>query len=214
MSKKPISKAAVLGAKSDTPRDYTIPKSSCPTDILQEAVTYQDNVDTINAHDPDELAMRDEQIRMLKEGKMEPKNRPSKSYGFNETWKMKYASWTHKNSSAELVNKKVLQELLKAHPYLYSVRQLVRESKPEKASSVYNNIMNDELTRHIPVKVIKRMAKLLGLSDWLILVDIEKSRGSKTARFKLEKVYVTKLKEIEKRVRAKNKDFFKERDES
>ena len=214
MSKKPISKAAVLGAKSDTPRDYTIPKSSCPTDILQEAITYQDSVDTINAHDPDELAMRDEQIRMLKEGKMEPKNRPSKSYGFDETWKMKYASWTHKNSSAELVNKKVLQELVKAHPYMYSVRQLVRESRPEKSDSVYNNIMNDKLTRHVSVKVIKRMAKLLGLSDWLILVDIEKSRGSKTARFKLEKVYVTKLEKIEKRVRAENKDFFKERDES
>jgi hypothetical protein len=214
MSKKPISKAAVLGAESLLPRDYTIPKSKCPTDILQEAITYQDSVDTINAHDPDELAMRDEQIRMLKEGKMEPKNRPSKSYGFDETWKMKYASWTHKNSSAELVNKKVLQELVKAHPYMYSVRQLVRESRPEKSDSVYNNIMNDKLTRHVSVKVIKRMAKLLGLSDWLILVDIEKSRGSKTARFKLEKVYVTKLEKIEKRVRAENKDFFKERDES
>ena len=214
MSKKPISKAAVLGAKSDTPRDYTIPKSSCPTDILQQAITYQDNIDTINIHDPDEQAMREEQIRMLKEGKMEPKKANSKKYGFDETWQMKYASWTHRNTGAELVNKKVLQELLKAHPYLYSVRQLVRESKPEKASSVYNNIMNDKLTRHIPVKVIKRMAKLLGLSDWLILVDIEKSRGSKTARFKIEKVYVTKLKEIEKRVRAENKDFFKERDES
>jgi len=214
MSNKPISKAAVLGAESQIPREYTIPKSKCPPDVLQEAVTYQDNIDTINIHDPDEQAMREEQIRMLKEGKIEPSKVNRKDYGFNETWKMKYASWTHKNTGAELVNKKVLQEFVEAHPYMYSVRQLVRESNPGKVDSVYNNIMNDKLTRHIPVKVIKRMAELLGLSDWLILVDIEKSRGSKTARFKIEKVYVTKLKEIEKRVRAKNKDFFKERDES
>ena len=214
MSKKPISKAAVLGAKSDTPRDYTIPKSSCPTDILQEAITYQDSVDTINAHDPDELAMRNEQIRMLQEGKMQPKNRPSKSYGFDETWKIRYASWTRKNASGELVNKKVLQELVKAHPYLTSVRQLIRECKTEKVTSTYNNIMNVKVPRNTPVKIIKTMAKLLEVSDWMILVDIENSRGSKTARHKLEKVYVKKLNEVEERVRTKNKDFFKERDES
>ena len=214
MSKKPISKAAVLGAESQIPRDYAEQEASCHSKILQQAVTYQDNVDTVNALDPDEVTMRNEQIRMLQEGKMEPKNRPSKSYGFDETWKMKYASWTCKNASGELVSKKVLQELVKAHPYLTSVRQLIRESTTEKVTSTYNNIMNDKLTRNTPVKVIKRMAKLLEVSDWMILVDVEKSKGSKTARHKIEKVYVKKLKEVEKRVRAENKDFFKERNES
>ena len=214
MSKKPISKAAVLGAESDTPRDYAEQEASCHSKILQQAITYQDNVDTVNAPDPDEVTMRDEQQRMTQEGKMAPKKRRSKSYGFDETWQMKQASWARKNSSAELVSKKVVQELVEAHPYLTSVRQLIRECKPEKVSSVYNNIMNDKLTRHTSVSVIKRMAKLLEVSDWMILVDIEKSKGSKTARHKIEKVYVKKLNEVEKRVRAKNKDFFKERNES
>ena len=211
MSKKPISKAAVLGAESDTPRDYAEPKSSCPTNILQQAITYQDNVDTVNARDPDEVTMRNEQIRMLQEGKMQPKNRPSKSYGFDETWQMKQATWTRKNPNGELVSKKVVQELVEAHPYLTSVRQLIRECKTEKVTSTYNNIMNVKVPRNTPVKIIKTMAKLLEVSDWMILVDIENSRGSKTARHKLEKVYVKKLNEVEKRVRAKNKDFFKER---
>ena len=158
--------------------------------------------------------MRNEQIRMLQEGKMDTKKRRSKSYGFDETWKIRYASWTRKNASGELVSKKVVQELVKAHPYLTSVRQLIRECKTEKVTSTYNNIMNVKVPRNTPIKVIKRMAKLLEVSDWMILVDIEKSKGSKTARHKIEKVYVKKLKEVEKRVRAENKDFFKERNES
>ena len=145
---------------------------------------------------------------------MEPKKLRSKSYGFDETWKIRYASWTRKNASGELVNKKVLQELVKAHPYLTSVRQLIRECKTEKVTSTYNNIMNVRVPRNTPVKIIKTMAKLLEVSDWMILVDVEKSKGSKTARHKIEKVYVKKLKEVEKRVRTENKDFFKERDES
>ena len=72
--------------------------------------------------------------------------------------------------------------------------------------------MNTKSPQHTPVKVIKRMAKLLEVSDWMILVDIEKSKGSKTARHKLEKMYVKKLNEVEKRIRDKNKEFFKERD--
>jgi hypothetical protein len=214
MSKKPISKAAVLPAEYTTPREYIEPKSNCPTDVLQQAITYQDNVDTVNAPDPDEVTMRDEQQRMLQEGRMDPKKRRSKSYGFDETWKMKHASWTSKNASGELVSKKVVQELVKAHPYLNSVRQLIRESQTEKVTYTYNNIMNVKVPRNTPVKVIKRMAKLLEVSDWMILVDVERSKGSKTARHKLEKVYVKKLNEVEKRVRDKNKEFFKERNES
>ena len=214
MSKKPISKAAVLPAEYTTPREYIIPKSNCPTDVLQQAITYQDNVDTVNARDPDEVAMRDEQMKMMQEGKMSPKKLRSKSYSFDETWKMKHASWTQRNPGGELVSKKVIKELVEAHPYLSSVRQLIRECKPDKVTYTYNNIMNTKSPQHTPVKVIKRMAKLLEVSDWMILVDIEKSKGSKTARHKLEKVYVKKLNEVEKRVRDKNKEFFKERNES
>tara|TARA_R100001594_G_scaffold28559_3_gene53797 strand:+ start:1491 stop:2180 length:690 start_codon:yes stop_codon:yes gene_type:complete len=204
-------------------RDYSTPKAHCDLNVLQEAEE-KNSLSKINAeHDPEYVALLDEKSKMQQEGilanKKPQSNKPferkmietfliNREFNIDEKKGQYIDQRGHIRTEKERkypVDAHLLKKICAMHPIVKSVHKLVSVCRFHK--KVYSRLSTHKATvrKAINKEMMIKIADILELDDWRILIDREglDALSKKEARIK-------KIQEDMKDYRSKIQDLQKE----
>ena len=203
-------------------RDYSTPKAHCDLDIMQKAEQVN-TISKINPHtDEDVLAMMDESTKMSKEGVLAEKKTKSRTpvereiietFLINKTFnidekKGQYIDKrghirTHKEKTYAL-DVKLLKKIVSLHPIIKSVNRLNSVCEFPKATYQRMTTSKTSCRKTLNKKRMKKIAHILELDDWRILIDEYENDLLTRKEERIQKVktemqdYRNKIKDLQK----------------
>jgi|TARA_R100000664_G_scaffold16872_3_gene25695 hypothetical protein len=106
------------------------------------------------------------------------------------------------------INRKLIGEILKIHPFIKSARQLSTQAKFPNNRYGQLNLKTKEW-RRVDKQLIKSLASVLELKDWRVLIDHEMDKEYEKNQIKARD-YLEKIKEIEKNIKEENPEQYEE----
>ena len=159
--------------------------------------------------DPDVIAMIDEKNKMKKEGTLPPSHEKEERFNSPDE---KIEEFLDKNDIEKevgyFINRKVISEILKIHPFITSARQLSVKAKfPDKRYGQLN--LKTKKWYRVDKQLIKNLASVLEIEDWRILIDHEMAKEYEKNQEKAQK-YLSDIRELEKNIKEKNPEQYDE----
>tara|TARA_R110002020_G_scaffold332447_1_gene547845 strand:- start:1022 stop:1627 length:606 start_codon:yes stop_codon:yes gene_type:complete len=159
--------------------------------------------------DPDLIAMQDESYKMKEEGLLEPKHEKEERFNSPDE---KIEEFLDKNDIEKevgyFINRKVISEILKIHPFITSARQLsVKANFPDKRYGQLN--LKTKKWYRVDKQLIKNLASVLEIEDWRILIDHKMAKEYERNQEKAQK-YLSDIKELEKKIKEENSEEYDE----
>lgn len=159
--------------------------------------------------DPDLIALQDESYKMQEEGLLEPKHEKEERLNSPDE---KIEEFLDKNDIEKevgyFINRKVISEILKIHPFITSARQLSVKAKfPDKRYGQLN--LKTKKWYRVDKQLIKNLANVLEIEDWRILIDHEMAKEYAKNQHKAQK-YLSDIKELEKKIKEQNSEEYDE----
>jgi len=158
--------------------------------------------------DKDVTVMDDERNKMLQEGIFAPRHEfENRMTNVEDQIKEFLKRHETKKSVGYFINRQVVHQILKIHPFIKTKRQLASLSKIPNSRHSQLSLKTKKWSR-VNKKYIKNMAKVLEIQNWKVLVDHEMMKSYDTNQLKAKK-YLDQIKQIEKSVINESPDSFK-----
>jgi len=207
---KPISKASV---EANLPRDYRQDKAHIDSAVLKQAETFHTNAKLSYPRDQDVMAIEDERNKMVEEGivpKAPHKDTPNLSIEMQQLLKEKQVyldNRGHKRKFPEgyFLDVVLLHDIVKMHPLIKGVSRLVTVCGFKKNTRQRMYRAKSSVLKRLTTEQFKRVAQVLDIEDWKILIDQEKQKSygliDKLSYEEQMQEYKEKIKKLESKVR-------------
>ena len=161
------------------------------------------------ALDPDVHVMYDETRKMKKEGALTPSNDTEERFNSPDE---KIEEFLGKNDIEKevgyFINRKIISQILKIHPFITSARQLSMKAKfPDKRYGQLN--LKTKKWYRVEKQLIKTLANVLEIKDWRILIDHEMAKEYEKNQEKAQK-YLSDIEQLEKKIKEENPEQYDE----
>ena len=210
------------------PTDYSTPSAHCNLSVLQEAEETNSILKTKNeGADPEYVALLDEKGKMQQEGVLADKKKTSRKpldrqivekflinreFNIDEEKGQYIDHRGHVRTEKERkypVDVHLLKKICAIHPIIKSVHKLVSVCRFHK--KIYTRLSANKSTvrKAINKEMMIKIADILELDDWRILIDREEldAMSKKEARIKKIKEdmkdYRSKIQDLQKELRSK-----------
>jgi len=160
-------------------------------------------------NDPDVKTMMEERTKMKKEGTL--------TLGYDREERLnspdeKIDEFLDKNDVEKevgyFINRKVISEILKMHPFITSARQLSAKAKfPDKRYGQLN--LKTKQWHRVDKQLIKNLASVLEIKDWRVLIDHEMAKEYEKNQKKAQK-YLSDIEQLEKKIKEENPEQYEE----
>ena len=149
--------------------------------------------------DPEYRSFLDERTKMQKEGTLvEKREQESRMESIQDQIKVFLEKNNITKSVGYFINRKVVDKILKIHPFIRTKNQLARLSDLPSVRVAQLSLKTKKWAR-VEKKHIKNMAKVLEVKNWKVLVDHKMMKDYDSNQMKA-KNYLEEVKKIEQEV--------------
>jgi len=161
-------------------------------------------------HDPEYRSLLDERTKMQKEGTLAEKHeQESRMESIQDQIKVFLEKNNITKSVGYFINRKVVDKILKIHPFIKTKNQLARLSDLPSARIPQLSLKTKKWAR-VEKKHIKNMAKVLEVKNWKVLVDHKMMKDYDSNQMKA-KNYLEEVEKIEQEVIEDNPEDFSQK---
>jgi len=157
--------------------------------------------------DPEYRSFLDERTKMQKEGTLvEKREQESRMENIQDQIKVFLEKNNITKSVGYFINRKVVDKILKIHPFIRTKNQLARLSDLPSVRVAQLSLKTKKWAR-VEKKHIKNMAKVLEVKNWKVLVDHKMMKDYDSNQMKA-KNYLEEVEKIEQEVIEDNPEDF------
>ena len=166
-----------------------------------------------DSHDPEYRSFLDERTKMQKEGALAEKHdQEPRMESIQDQIKVFLEKNNITKSVGYFINRKVVDKILKIHPFIRTKNQLARLSDLPSARVPQLSLKTKKWAR-VEKKHIKNMAKVLEVKNWKVLVDHKMMKDYDSNQMKA-KNYLEEVKKIEQEVIEDSPEDFSQKNYS
>ena len=163
--------------------------------------------------DPEYRSFLDERTKMQKEGTLvEKREQESRMENIQDQIKVFLEKNNITKSVGYFINRKVVDKILKIHPFIRTKNQLARLSDLPSVRVAQLSLKTKKWAR-VEKKHIKNMAKVLEVKNWKVLVDHKMMKDYDSNQMKA-KSYLEEVEKIEQEVIEDNPEDFAQKNYS
>ena len=160
--------------------------------------------------DPEYRSFLDERTKMQKEGTLvEKREQESRMESIQDQIKVFLEKNNITKSVGYFINRKVVDKILKIHPFIRTKNQLARLSDLPSVRVAQLSLKTKKWAR-VEKKHIKNMAKVLEVKNWKVLVDHKMMKDYDSNQMKA-KSYLEEVEKIEQEVIEDNPEDFSQK---
>jgi len=160
--------------------------------------------------DPEYRSFLDERTKMQKEGTLvEKREQESRMENIQDQIKVFLEKNNITKSVGYFINRKVVDKILKIHPFIRTKNQLARLSDLPSVRVAQLSLKTKKWAR-VEKKHIKNMAKVLEVKNWKVLVDHKMMKDYDSNQMKA-KSYLEEVEKIEQEVIEDNPEDFSQK---